>query len=282
MDQYWCNKLLNTKLSLLKGIELYKIILLPRLDIGLTFANIPEKTLTKWSRKIIKTLFKLDNHLTEITGSLSLTTFTEIVNCQLLNDRYWNNKIKEIIYNLNSKNYDYISTINRLSALTGENQLEKLNLYGKKSLRQRYSKSRFARLIEYLKKHNIYIKQPNLLNDKILTWIKFIEYKLINLDYVQIFTDGSTIQNSKISGIGIYIVQLDINIHISIETNGNNYLAEIMAITLCVVAANRANINCDIYTDSKSTIESICNLKSDRNWTRTPLRGSTIISKLKS
>jgi len=268
----WCNKLLSTKLSLLKGIELYKITLLPRLDIGLTFANIPDKILNKWSRKIITTLFRLDNHYDGI-GTLSLNAFAETVNCQLISERYWNNKIKEILYNLNSNNYDYISTINRLSDITNENQLNKLNLY-QKSLKHKYSQSRFARLIEYLKKYNIFIKQPNPLNIKILNWIKFIQYKLTNLNYVQIFTDGSTLQNHKISGIGIYIVQLDLNIHMSIETNGNNYMAEIMAITICVVAANRAKIeNIEIYTDSKSTIESICNLQSDRKWVRTPLRG---------
>jgi len=54
----WCIKVINSKISFLKGIELYKMILLPRLDYGLTFATIPDKILNRWSRKILKTLFQ--------------------------------------------------------------------------------------------------------------------------------------------------------------------------------------------------------------------------------
>jgi len=139
---------------------------------------------------------------------------------------------------------------------------------------RKFGLSRLSPVLHHFQKSNIVIKKPFPLSNKILNWIKFIKFQISNLKFVQFFTDGSTKQNNYVSGIGIFIVQLDLNIHISIDTNGNNYFAEIMAITICAVAANSANIDkVEILTDSKSSLESICKFKSDRNWTRTPLRG---------
>jgi len=95
--QVFCSKLLNSRVSTLKGIELLKTIFLSKIDISLTHATIPEKMLKKWNRKIIRTLFQLDGWSSTLTNKLSGHCFIELTKCNLLIERYNNNHLKEFI-----------------------------------------------------------------------------------------------------------------------------------------------------------------------------------------
>jgi len=269
----YCNKILASKVSTLKAIEIYKTILLPKIDIALTFAIIPNKMRNKWSRKVLHALLQCDHYPSNLISSVSESAFTATTNCILINERYWNNKMKELVYNLNSNNLDYISTINRLNLLTNSDQKINLNLYNT-SFINGTRRFRHCKIIDYFNNKNIQIKNPPPINFDIINWINFIKSKIINLNEINIFTDGSTTPGDDISGIGIFIANINLKIKLSLYTYGNNYLAEVVAIAICMCAIEQSGkIKCNIFTDSKSTIDSIKFNVSNREWTRTSLMG---------
>src|SRR5689334_16061328 len=53
----WSHRVKKSEISSLKALETYRLYLLPRLELGLTYANIQEKTCNRWTRRIIKTIF---------------------------------------------------------------------------------------------------------------------------------------------------------------------------------------------------------------------------------
>jgi len=270
---YFCYKLKNSRISTLKAIEVVKTVLITKLDIGLTHATITEKQLKKWNRKIIKTLFEMDGWSYGLTHNLSEVAFTEITKCNLLVDRYWGNHLKELYYNINSNNIDYVSCLNRLSHVTKLDQLNNLNLYNK-SFKNIKKESHYIQTLEFFNKYEIQFHYAPKIHPTILKIISYFSYKLRYMEEIYMFTDGSTIQNNPVSGIGIHVPHVNININFSMTTYGNNFTAEVVAIAICVAAVHLTNIKkCQIFTDSYSTIQAIKNDKSIREWCRTPLRG---------
>jgi len=132
----------------------------------------------------------------------------------------------------------------------------------------------YLHTIEYYNKHSIKLIGAPKLDLKILDTINLIYDKLKYCSEIVVFTDGSTIKGNNISGIGIFIPIIDLNISIAIETYGNNFMAELIAITICAAAISYTNITkAWIFTDSLSTIQSLGKNNSTRKWCRTPLRG---------
>jgi len=155
----WSNDIKRSGISMMKALEIYKSILLPKLDLGLTHVTIDKGILSNWSKIIIKSLFNLDDISTTLSHGISEFVFTEITGATLITERYWNNKIKELIYNLNSTTYDNITTINRLTMITDIDQRNNLNFYEKnKNLNKNSHKSRFSQIIQYFKSNSIFIQ----------------------------------------------------------------------------------------------------------------------------
>jgi len=269
----WCNKIVSSKLPMVKAIEVYKMMFLPMIDIALTFSIIDENMLKKWNRQILTTLYRLDGWKCNITSSVSSDMFYEMTNVQSIQERYWGNKIKEFIYNINSINCDYNTAISRLSTVTKVNQKDYINFY-ETSFKRKIKLSHYISILNYLDKYDIRIKKIPSLNQEIFKVISTIMMNIGLCENLECFTDGSTIKNNNKSGIGIYFPQLNLNYSFMVMTHGNNYMAEVMAIAISMVAMDMAAVtNGVIYTDSKSTIEAIGLNKSRRQWIRTSLRG---------
>src|SRR5579864_1393484 len=107
----------------------------------------------------------------------------------------------------------------------------------KHHLYKRYKHSRHATLIEYWRKVGVYLDNPNA---GILPWTfkitQLVEFVRLASFQVLIFTDGSSDKSSSISGIGIYALNMEdsstCSLALPILTYGNNYLAELAALTL--------------------------------------------------
>jgi len=224
----FCSNLIKSKISTVKGIELIKTILLSKIDITLTHATIPEKILKKWNRKIIITLFRLDGWSQTLSKNISEHCMVEISQCNLLFERYYNNHLKEFYYNMNSNNIDYISGINRLSCITKMDQSNHFNVYNK-SFSKIKKYCHYLHIIDYYKKYDIKLNGAPELDIKIINIIYELTLKLIHIDDVCcLFTDGSTIKGNNVSGIGICVPGLNININFAMETYGNNFMAEVV------------------------------------------------------
>jgi len=85
----WGTKILASGVSSIKSFEIYKTVLLARLDGGLCFAEIPEKTRNKWSRRILKYVFQCDDVDHHLLTSISESAFSEVTNTSLINEILW-------------------------------------------------------------------------------------------------------------------------------------------------------------------------------------------------
>ena len=269
----WGMKILRARVSAIKALETYKILLLPKLDLGLTFADIESKVLKGWSRRIIKYIFKCDHRPTNLLTSLSIEAFSELTNCTLICERYWSNKLKEFVYNLNSPSLPVgKSTYARLHSLLGK---PGLSFYETK-LTKRYSMSRFAKLIEYFRSNNVLIVAPSSGIKFAYEHVKQILDMIKDVENVRIFTDGSTFPGKHTSGIGIHIENMMgnkiANYNFAITSNGDNFHAEMVGLTVAAWVGHRMK-NWEIYTDSLSSLTMINKSRSQRDWIRTPSRG---------
>ena len=149
----WCKSIRKSEISSLKAQEAYKIYLLPRLDLGLTFADIPVKTCNRWTRRVLRTILSADFHPTELSSKLSANAFSDLTNCPFFLDRKYSNQLKELIYNLNSPaSHAGLSTSARIYNLTKNYNMGSLYV---RRLLQKYKTHRFASLIEYWKKNDV-------------------------------------------------------------------------------------------------------------------------------
>jgi len=109
---------------------------------------------------------------------------------------------------------------------------------------------------------------------QIYTKVEEIRKTVGNLD-LQIFTDGSTWKSKSYSGVGIHIksgTRQIMDVSLPLVTYGNNFHAEVAGITIAAWAACEAK-SCVIYTDSQSTIDTIEQSRTERDWVRTPIKG---------
>lgn len=156
----WLGITQRSGISAVKVFETFRTILLPRLDLGLTFACIPDNFLTSWSRKILGVIFAADGWPENRVTKLSIDAFSDLVDTPLLLERYWGNKLSALLYDLNAPlTLSGQSTRSRLSALTGADQSSQLSLYDVRLIR-RYKISRFARVIEYLAARDCLLSCP--------------------------------------------------------------------------------------------------------------------------
>jgi hypothetical protein len=272
----WGSKIGKSGISAMKALETYKTILLPKLDLGLTFATIDQKTLAAWSRKILRYIFRCDHRPTNLLTSMSIEGFSELTNCALISERYWNNHLKEFVYNLNSPTtLAGQSTYARLHSLLNKDQRNGMSLYSIK-LTKRYRISRFAEMIQHFRKSQVLIITPP---DGIKIAYEHVQniLGLINENKnIRIFTDGSTFPGNNTSGVGIHIEDIKGNeignYSFAVISNGDNFHAELVGLTIAAWAGRKMN-SCEIYTDSQASMTLINTTKSQRDWIRTPSRG---------
>lgn len=89
------------------------------LDLGLTFAKIPVKTFGNWSRLILRSVFLADGWPTNRVTALSIDAFSDLTDTPMPLERYWGNRLMELLYELNApETHAGASTRARLSALT--------------------------------------------------------------------------------------------------------------------------------------------------------------------
>jgi hypothetical protein len=255
----WGLNVKKSEISSIKTLETYKIYLLPRLELGLTFANISMKTCKRWSRRILKTIMSADSHPAELATKLSTSAFSFLTNCPLILERKNANQLRELIYCLNSEiSHAGLTSWARIYNLRKSYRLD--SLY-KTHLYKHYRFSRHAELIEYWHKQGVCISNSTT---SILLWIPKIkdltEFLRTASSQVTIFTDGSSDKSSTISGIGIYAVDKadssTSSLALPILSYGNNYLAELAALTLAVKAIPPDSL-ITIYSDSLSSIASV-------------------------
>jgi hypothetical protein len=155
----WGYQVKNSEISSIKVRETYKLLLLPRLDLGLTFANIPQRKCNQWSRRIIRSILSADRHPTELVTKLSVSAFSNLTNTPLILERKYANQLRELVYCLNShESHAGQSTWARIYNLTRSyrlNDLYKVHLYKK------YRLYRYAPLIEYWRKYEVRLSNPN-------------------------------------------------------------------------------------------------------------------------
>jgi len=270
----WGNKVLSTGISSLKVLETFKMTLLPRLDLGLSFANIPLPKCNRWSRQILRYVLSADHHPRNLIPSISLAAFADLVGCPSIYERLQGNQLKELLYNLNSDSYAGLSTRSRLEQLTDKKHEWGVNLYGFR-LTKRYKLSRFAALIEYWRRQEVKLVSPpchtSYYLDKLQNFILPTDRELL------LFTDGSSIKSNTISGTAVVARDMGgatlAKIGIPILSYGNNYLAELAALTFAAKLAPNLT-RCTIYSASLSSILSATGgPMSERERVRTPCRG---------
>lgn len=263
-------------ISAVKIFEAFKTILLPKLDLGLTFATIPPNFLNSWSRRILRAVFAADGWPEDRITSLSLDAFSDLVDTPLLLERYWGNKLSALLYDLNSFTFSGQSTRARLSALTGSDQSGSISLYSIR-LNKRYSVSRFAKTIEFFSSHDCKIVSPPSGADNLDLLLDEGRLCLRNcISPLRLFTDGSSAPGDPRSGVGIVAVdgsgRIIHSIGCALLSSGNNFFAELTGVTIAALIA--PDSPCEIISDSKSVIDCISPLKmSDRERARLPCRG---------
>jgi ribonuclease HI len=270
----WGMAIIKSGISSLKAVDTFKIFLLPKLDLGLTFAQIDEKTRNSWSRRILKYIFRCDNRPMNLITKLSCEAFSDLTDCPLISERYWNNKLKELMYNLNTRwTGAGETTYARLQSLTGQDQIKNFNLY-KIHLTRRYTRCRFANLIEYFRSKDVYMVCPPTGANRAAAHVTEIQKRIGNAKCIKIFTDGSTVKGNKNSGVGLYVTTETHSIKYSfaVTANGDNFHAEMVGLTIATWVGSKFS-KCNIYSDSLSSLQMNQEYRSDRDWIRTPSRG---------
>lgn len=273
----WLGIVQKSGISAVKVFETFKVILLPKLDLGLTFATIPDFFLKSWSRSILRTIFVADGWPGDRVRSLSLEAFSDLVDTPLLQERYWGNKLLSLAYDLNAWTTTAgLTTRVRLGTLTGVNQSHNLSLYNI-HLSKRYNISRFAKVIEFFRSHDCLLICPPSESDLFDRLVQEARSFLAHaIPPLQIFTDGSSVPGEPLSGVGVVVWdgqgQVIHSLGFSLVSYGNNFFAEIVGVTVAALIAPFCAV--EIVTDSKAVVDCIFSYKrSDRERARTPCRG---------
>eukprot|EP00456_Euglypha_rotunda_P026809 TRINITY_DN2152_c0_g1_i8.p1 TRINITY_DN2152_c0_g1~~TRINITY_DN2152_c0_g1_i8.p1 ORF type:complete len:621 (-),score=-34.86 TRINITY_DN2152_c0_g1_i8:152-1831(-) len=261
--------------------------LLPRLDLGLTFARIEQRTCKKWVRQVLRYLLAADHQPGNLAYSISAEAFFDLVGTPSLLERYWGNQLKELVYNLNSDSLAGRSTRARLEQLVGMPQVWGINLYAVR-LTKRYKLSRFAPLIEYWRRNGVKLISPPARFDYYSILITALQRIIDRGSSYQIFTDGSTVKDHPVSGASIVLFNAQgdkmADMGFPIRAFGNNYLAELAAVTIAAMTIPRETA-CTIFTDSMAAILAASGRTlSERELVRTPCKGwlSTLREELRT
>lgn len=200
----WALKTKEAGLCSLKILDTYKTLLLPKLDLGLSFTTISNKKLKSWNRLIIKTIIKGDRPAYFGT-KLSDSAFSEIAKCNLPFERYWKNQLKELLYNMSSTvTVAGQTTLARLHHITGLDQRISCHLQ-QMSLKRKQPPNRYTHLLRYFYNHKVTIISPAPHIGDVYKLVMSITSKIKMMSKINIYTDGSTIQGNLKSGVGIYI-----------------------------------------------------------------------------
>jgi ribonuclease HI len=161
-----------------------------------------------------------------------------------------------------------------LEKLTGKNHAWGVNLYSCR-LTRRYKLSRFAALVEYWRRKGVLLvsppARPAYYHTKLPTLVPQDGLEL------QLFTDGSSTKGNRYSGSAVVARDTNgtplANLALPILTYGNNYLAELAALTFAAKMAPTGT-RCTIYSDSLSGISvGTGGPMSERETVRAPCRG---------
>lgn len=243
-------------------------LLIPKMELGLTFADITEQMCNAWTATIICTIAKKMASV----HSMSREGFCLLAGIPHLWRRTQTIRVTELMVNLNSYNCAIGETTRaRLCKLVNppaKHPSEVLkHLQTLEKIKQQV-RNRIAITLRELKKSGAFI-MANLYDDlnPSIAETTAIEIKSVieaNRDRAPIhaYTDGSTDPNSLNchSGVGIYITDAD---HkevwrggFFIRTDKNNFIAEIAAATT-VINAVPSDIDCTMWIDSTATIHAL-------------------------
>lgn len=143
-----------------------------------------------------------------------------------------------------------------------------MTLYGKR-LNKKYGLSRFAETIEHFNSMGCQLVNPPSGNHFINTLVDEIRSCLgDSISPLLFFSDGSSSKGNTRSGVGLAVTDLSGEVLLrksfSFYTNGNNFLAEAIGVTLACMAAP-SDASCLVVSDSKSVLDCIRTAKvSDR------------------
>ena len=273
--------------------------LMPKLELGLKHAAIPQKVMEKWNAEIRYSILQT----TTVRGAQTLSkaafnVITNIPNIQLLQKLV---RTAELHIRLNSEEPPSSTTAwARLMALSTTNAVETTVQYLNNKAKVRPTNS-IDRAIKDMQDLNVSVQLNSgmLPEEKViirdesqqLRWSDWVSThsdpyskpgSLIRTEKPMgamiAFTDGSTpLHGEGCSGVGIVLKraeQKDIEIARPFKTSGNNYAAELMAI-LIAIKVTPVNSELTIYTDSKSAIQGLQRdlaHTSERQWLRTAAR----------
>lgn len=244
-------------------------LLLPKMELGLLFANVTEKMCNAWTATIVFTL----SRRMSTAHTINRFGFCFLSDIPHLWFRTQTIRVTELLVNLNTTHCAVGSTTRaRLCRLThppSSDPEQVLHYYKKVGINKRDS-NRIALTLQYLKKVGALIistkSERTKYSDKIAELVAS-ELKQTFLDTPEagsfhVYTDGSTHPGNKSwnSGVGIYVTDGKHNqvwkggFHV--RSDKNNFVAE-MAAASTVINAVPEKTKCTIWIDSMATIQAL-------------------------
>lgn len=245
-------------------------LLLPRMELGLLFADITEKMCNAWTKTIIFTL----SRRMSTAHTINPYGFCFLSDIPHLWYRTQTIRVTELLVNLNTTNCAVGSTTRaRLCKLMNpppSNPGDVLHYYKKIGIHKRES-NRLALTLQYLKKVGAMVisMEPERTEYPSNQTAEFVANDLKKTFLgspgegpFHIYTDGSTHPGNKgcNSGVGIYVTDGKHNqiwkggFHV--RSDKNNFIAE-MAAASTVINAVPEKTQCTIWIDSMATIQAL-------------------------
>ena len=289
----------RNKLNALTCATAVREYLIPKLELGLKHADLPEKVLDKWNAEIRFCVL----HTTTIRAptKISKAGFHIIANIPNLVQLRKTIRAAELHIRLNSEEPPASKSIwARLTKMTRSDNPDNIVQYLNSS-KAAGKQDSVGRAIKAMQQLNIFAQQnPSMdATEQVhiveesadLSWSAWVAkqsdpYSKPNAVFksthpigaIVAFTDGSTpIHAEGCSGVGVVLKReghKDIEIAEAFKTSGNNYAAELMAI-LTTLKITPINSELTIFTDSKSAVQGLQKefaLLSERKQLRTPAR----------
>jgi ribonuclease HI len=265
----WRSTVIRNNMNSVKALTTVRDFLFPKLELGLQFADIDEKTCKNWTRIIIHTILEPSGISAGFARSINQDAFCSLANIPNLWRRTNTIRMTELLIALNTQHCDSgRSTRARVAAIAKpentnwEVTLELLS--APKNLRRGVGQlNRHVSTLLYWRKHNVILIPNPQLPNPLLQKITSLTTRIISQQptEIKIFTDGSTAARSTEpnSGIGVAVYN-EKNKLIwqggGVRTDGNNFVAEMAAAALAL-EASPGHIPLQLYMDSTSAMQAI-------------------------
>ena len=266
----WRSAIVRNKVNSVKTLTTVRDFLFPKMELGMQFAEINERTYKNWTKTIIHTILESSGISAQFARSINSDAFCSLANIPDLWRRTNTIRMTELLIALNTEHCDSgRSTRARVAAITHPTNPEwrsSLELISaNKRLRKGVRKlNRHVHTLQYWKKYEVTLvpnpQQPNPLREK--TYLLNTCILSHQPSELKIFTDGSTAARSTKPNSGIGVAVYDEKSTLiwqggaGVRTDGNNFVAEMAAAALALEASPK-NIPIQLYMDSTSAIQAI-------------------------